>query len=104
VAGAEDITFEAAEELKVNPAEQKRLFPIIRPVMEKVGDIVSRHVRISQVEVKQLTLVGGTCNFPGMAEVVAEYTGLPTFVPQRPEFVTPVGIAMNDTGEQDWEG
>jgi ethanolamine utilization protein EutJ len=104
VAGAEDIPFEAAEELKVNPAEQKRLFPIVRPVMEKVGDIVSRHVRISQVEVKELTLVGGTSNFPGMADVVAEYTGLPTWVPRRPEFVTPVGIAMNDTDEQDWEG
>jgi ethanolamine utilization protein EutJ len=71
VAGAQDISFEAAEEMKVNPAEQERLFPIVRPVMEKVGDIVARHVRISQVEVKSLTLVGGTSTFPGMAGVVA---------------------------------
>ena len=103
VAGAQDISFEAAEEMKVNPDEQKRLFPIVRPVMEKVGNIVARHVRISQVEVKNLTLVGGTCTFPGMADVVAEYTGIPTFVPQRPLFVTPLGIAMNDKPDEDWE-
>jgi ethanolamine utilization protein EutJ len=96
VAGAQDISFEAAEEMKVNPAEQERLFPIVRPVMEKVADIVVRQIRISQVEVKNLTLVGGTSSFPGMAAVIEEYTGLPTFIPERPVFVTPVGIAMND--------
>jgi Ethanolamine utilization protein EutJ (predicted chaperonin) len=31
-----------------------------------------------------------------MAAVIEEYTGLPTFIPERPVFVTPVGIAMND--------
>jgi ethanolamine utilization protein EutJ len=96
VAGAQDISFESAEEMKVNPAEQARLFPIVRPVMEKVADIATRHIRISQVDVKNLTLVGGASSFPGMADVVAEYTGLPTYVPERPVFVTPIGIAMND--------
>jgi Ethanolamine utilization protein EutJ (predicted chaperonin) len=38
-----------------------------------------------------------------MADVVAEYTGIATFVPERPVFVTPVGIAMNDELEEDWE-
>jgi ethanolamine utilization protein EutJ len=82
--------------MKVNPAEQERLFPIVRPVMEKVANIVARQIRISHVEVKNLTLVGGTSSFPGMAAVIEEYTGLPTFIPERPVFVTPVGIAMND--------
>jgi len=96
VAGAQDISFEAAEEIKVNPAEQPRLFPIVRPVMEKVADIVARHIYISQVDVKKLTFVGGTSAFYGLAEVIEEYTGIPTFIAQRPVFVTPVGIAMND--------
>jgi ethanolamine utilization protein EutJ len=69
--------------------------------MEKVADIVSRHVRISQAEVSSLTLVGGTSTFPGMAAVVAEYTGIPAHVPERPLFVTPIGIAMNDLPDQD---
>jgi ethanolamine utilization protein EutJ len=103
IAGAQDISFEAAEAMKVNPAEQERLFPIVRPVMEKVGDIVARHVQISQAEVSSLTLVGGTCSFPGIADVVAEYTGLPTYIPERPVFVTPLGIAMNDNAGAEWE-
>jgi ethanolamine utilization protein EutJ len=96
IAGAQDISFEAAEVMKVNPDEQARLFPIVRPVMEKVGDIVARHVAESQVQVESLTLVGGTSAFARMAEVVEEYTGLPTYIPDRPVFVTPLGIAMND--------
>ena len=96
VAGAQDISFEAAEAMKTNPAEQTRLFPILRPVMEKVANIVKRHVAASQVRVENLTLVGGASAYPGMAAVVEEYTGLPTHIPEKPLFVTPLGIAMHD--------
>ena len=96
IAGAQDITFEAAEAMKVNPGEQARLFPVIRPVMEKVANIVSRHVERSQVPVESLTLVGGTSAYPGMGTVIEEYTGIPTAIPEQPVFVTPLGIAMND--------
>jgi ethanolamine utilization protein EutJ len=103
IAGAQNISFEAAEAMKVNPAEQDRLFTIVRPVMEKVGDIVSRHIKRAQVQVEQLTFVGGTSAFPGMARVIEEYTGLPVHIPERPVFVTPLGIAMNDKGPENWE-
>jgi ethanolamine utilization protein EutJ len=96
VAGSLDIPFEEAEKLKVNPNQQVRLFPILRPVMEKVASIVNRHISTSGVVVEQLTLVGGTCTYRGMAEVIQDYTGLPTRVPDRPVFVTPLGIAMHD--------
>jgi ethanolamine utilization protein EutJ len=96
IAGAQDISFEAAEVMKVDPAEQPRLFPVIRPVMEKVGSIVKRHVAASQARVDSLTLVGGASAFLGMASVIEEYTGLPTHIPARPHFVTPLGIAMLD--------
>src|SRR5512145_2901139 len=43
IAGATGTTFEVAEEMKKNPKEQTRLFPVIRPVMEKVGSIINRH-------------------------------------------------------------
>ena len=49
IAGAQDISFEAAEAMKIDPAEQARLFPVIRPVMEKVASITLRHVTESQV-------------------------------------------------------
>jgi ethanolamine utilization protein EutJ len=102
IAGGLDISFEEAEALKINPAEQGRLFPTIRPVMEKVGSIVSRHIAMFQSidhgahQVTNLTLVGGTSAFQGIAGVVQEYTGVPTQVPERPLFITPLGIALHD--------
>ena len=100
IAGAHDIPFEAAEAMKIDPSQHARLFPIIRPVMEKVASIVTRHVEIYRSQdghpVDQLVLVGGTAQFPGIAAVLEEYTGISTQVPDRPLFVTPLGIAMHD--------
>jgi len=95
IAGASGVSFEEAEAIKIDPSQQRRLFPIVRPVMEKMATIVERHVR--NTSVKSIVLVGGTTLFPGMASVVEEITGLPTKVPAHPLFVTPVGIAMHDT-------
>jgi len=94
IAGAEDISFEKAEELKINPLEQPRLYPIVRPVMEKIGTIIAKHQRGNTVE--SIVLVGGTALFPGIDTVIQEVTGLPTRVSGHPLFVTPVGIAMQD--------
>ncbi len=94
IAGALNIPFEQAEELKKNPAEQPRLFPVIRPVMEKVGSIVRRH--IAGRDVGTIYLVGGTCAYPGMDKVIAEYTGIKTILPGNPLFITPLGIAMHN--------
>ena len=100
IAGAHDIPFEAAETMKLDPSQQARLFPVIRPVMEKVASIVARHVETYKSQngysVDQLVLVGGTVKFPGIASVVEEYTGISTYVPDRPLFVTPLGIALHD--------
>jgi ethanolamine utilization protein EutJ len=97
IAGALGISFEEAEELKKTPAQQMRLFPIIRPVMEKVGVIVERHIRGKGV--KSITLVGGSCSFPGIDKVVQEITGVATTVPERPLLITPLGIALHDLQE-----
>jgi ethanolamine utilization protein EutJ len=97
IAGAHDISFEAAEEMKLKPEEHARLLPIVRPVMEKVASIVARH--IAEFPVERITLVGGTSAFPGMAEVVSEYTGIPAWVPPYPAFVTPIGMAWRNVVE-----
>ena len=94
IAGALNISFEDAEKLKTDAREQDRLYPLVRPVMEKVGTIVARHILHHDVET--IYLVGGTANFKGIAEVVAEVTGVRTQIPTHPLFVTPLGIAMND--------
>jgi ethanolamine utilization protein EutJ len=94
IAGAKNITFEQAEELKKDPREQAQLLPVVSPVMEKVGSIIKRH--ITGRRVKKLFLVGGTCAYPGMAKVIQDFTGIETVVPGSPLFVTPLGIAMHN--------
>jgi ethanolamine utilization protein EutJ len=94
IAGAKNISFEQAEALKKDPHRQAELFPLVRPVMEKVGSIVRRH--IAGYPVNTIYLVGGTVAFPGMAAVIEEVTGLSTHVPGAPLFVTPLGIAMHN--------
>lgn len=94
IAGAYDIPYEEAELRKVDPDRARELLPVVRPVMEKIATIVRAVTGPYQAE--RVILAGGTCCFPGMADVVAEITGVPTFLPGHPLFVTPVGIALHD--------
>ena len=94
IAGALKVPFETAEEIKIDVAQQRMVYPLVRPVMQKVGTIVARHIQ--PFNVKTIYLVGGTCMMPGIGEVVSEITGLPTVVPKHAMFVTPIGIAMQD--------
>jgi ethanolamine utilization protein EutJ len=93
IAGALGIPFEQAEALKLDPAEQARLFPLVRPVMEKVAAIVAGSTR--GWPTPEVHLVGGPVAFPGFADVVAEATGMAVTVPVAPLFVTPLGIARS---------
>jgi ethanolamine utilization protein EutJ len=94
IAGAKNLSFEAAEELKKDPRQQEALFSMVRPVMEKVATITRRH--IAGYPVETIYLVGGTVAFPGMAAVVEEITGVKTIIPGAPLFITPLGIAMHN--------
>lgn len=94
IAGAMNIPFEEAEEYKKDPENGRQLFTVVYPVMQKVGTIVSRHIR--QHPVDTIYLVGGTSSMPGLAEVISEMTGTRTVTPPHPMFVTPVGVAMYD--------
>ena len=94
IAGGKNISFEQAEELKKDPRQQPALFPVVRPVMEKVATIVRRHIAGQNVET--IYLVGGTVAFPGMAAVIEEITGIKTIIPGAPLFITPLGIARHN--------
>ncbi len=93
IAGNQKISFEEAEALKVDPNQQPRLLPLVRPVMEKVASIILHHTQDRQVD--SITLVGGSSAFLGMADVIQETTGIPTRVPAKPTFVTPLGLALH---------
>lgn len=94
IAGALNISFEQAEILKTDARQHDQMYPLIEPVMEKVGTIVARHIESHHVGT--IYMVGGTCNFKGIAGVVQRVTGVKTLVPAQPLFVTPLGIAMSD--------
>ncbi len=94
IAGAHDMPFEEAEQLKIDPEQQPILFPVVKPVLEKVASIVARH--IEGYHVPEIALVGGTSAFYRAAEVIEEFTGIPTWVPDHPALVTPIGMAMNN--------
>lgn len=92
IAGAANIEFQAAEVRKLDLEAQPGLFPTVRPVLEKVASIAARH--LDGYNVPEMVLVGGTSGFYRMAEVVEEYTGLPAWVPDHPQWVTPIGMAL----------
>jgi ethanolamine utilization protein EutJ len=95
IAGAHNITFEEAERLKIDSQEQQLLFPVVKPVIEKVASIVARHIEGYQIP--EIALVGGTSAFIRADEVVEEFTGIPTWVPDHPALVTPIGMAIHNT-------
>jgi len=93
IAGGLGIPIEEAEAMKRNLEKQRLLFPVVRPVMEKVASIVSR--LIDGYPVKDLYLVGGSCSFNGFQTLLQNQLGLATHIPQIPLFVTPLGIALS---------
>ncbi|MGB9791853.1 MAG: ethanolamine utilization protein EutJ [Thermacetogeniaceae bacterium] len=92
IAGAYNIPFLQAEERKKDLSLQKELFPIVKPVMEKVSIIIERH--ISGYEIEEIYLCGGTSAFAGIERVISERTGLRVIKTTYPWLVTPLGIAL----------
>ena len=93
IAGHFRIDTVEAEQIKTDPARQAEIFPLIRPVFQKVASIARYHLR--QHPVETLYLVGGTSSFPGIREVLESETGLAVEIPVRPLLVTPLGIALS---------
>lgn len=98
LAGAYKIDFAQAELYKRDPQNHKEILPILRPVIEKVASIISR--QIDGYDVQGVYLVGGTCCLSGIETILEKKTGIPTYKPQNPMFVTPLGIAMSCTDQE----
>ena len=77
---------------KRDPKLQKMLFPVVRPVLEKIASIIRRH--LSEYKTGDIYLVGGTCSFPGFSRIIQVETGIKTYIPTLPVLVTPLGIAL----------
>lgn len=102
LAGTYKISVEEAECIKNDPKRHDEVFPYIRPVFQKMGTIVNRHLKNHPV--KTLYLVGGTSCFDGARTVIETETGLRVARPVNPLLVTPLGIALHCLREMSKEG
>jgi len=92
IAGALGISTDEAEQMKRDPAQQKKLFPVVRPVMEKVAAITRKYLHNYHVDT--LYLVGGTFAYPGFSGLMEKELHMKTVLLEHPLLVTPMGIAV----------
>lgn len=97
LAGYYGISFEEAEELKRKNEKHREILPIVTPVLERVGNIVTRYIKGYDVDI--IYLVGGTCCLEGCEKVIEKYTGIKCVKPENPLLVTPMGIAINSQSQ-----
>ena len=83
LSGNMGISFEEAEELKMNSDNHKMIFPIVKPVIEKMASIVQHNIDTQETEV--LYLCGGTCCLTGIEKVFEKQVGIPTIKPNDPD-------------------
>lgn len=82
------------EALKHNPSREAEVFPMVRPVVEKMAMIVKNS---GGPAVKQpMIFVGGTVNFTDSVATFSNVLRMPVYKPTFPQYITPLGIAMAD--------
>ena len=94
LAGNYKISYEEAEEIKINKKRNQEVLALVRPVIEKVASIAATYLGEFD-NLEKVCLVGGTCELDGFADIVAENIGLQTFRPAIPQLITPFGIALS---------
>ncbi len=95
LAGFYGIPTEEAEKMKRDSAQEENVFPVVKPVVEKMAAIVKRS--LEEYPVDTIYVVGGACCFTQFESVFEKYIGIPVVKPAAPLLVTPLGIAMNCT-------
>ena len=94
VAGNLKISYEEAEEVKMDRQRNREILPIVHPVIEKIASIVASYLQPFD-DLTKVCLVGGTCELDGFTEVAQQSLKLETFRPKFPGFITPLGIALS---------
>jgi ethanolamine utilization protein EutJ len=91
--GSHGISFDEAEKLKRDPKKEDKVFITVKPVIEKMAEIVKRHIQGYSID--RIYVVGGACSFTKFEEVFTKYIGVKTIKPLNPLLITPLGIALN---------
>lgn len=99
LAGNRGIGLEEAEQYKRSHAGE--IWPVVKPVYEKMAEIVARH--IAGQGIVDLWLAGGACMQPGVHELFRQrFPALPVHLPQHSLFMIPLAIA--NSGREKAEG
>lgn len=93
VAGHYKVSFAEGDAIKKDPARQKDVFSIVKPVVEKMASIVKKHTQ--DFDVDKIYVVGGASCFDEFEEVFSKEIGIETIKPAHPLLITPLGIALN---------
>lgn len=93
LAGNQKISVEEAEKMKKEEARQDDIFPIVKPVFEKIAAITLQHTRNTSADT--IYLVGGTSSFKGFDKLIEKETGKKVVLPEHALLVTPLGMAVS---------
>lgn len=93
LAGYHGISVDEAEKIKKDATNQSSIFPIVKPVVEKMASIVKKYIK--DYEVPAVYVVGGAACFDEFEAVFEKEIGIKTIKPNNALLVTPLGIAFN---------
>lgn len=93
LAGALRLDIAQAEARKLDPAQGRDVFALVRPVVDKMAAIVAGVVD-RYPEYETIHVVGGACSFDDFVPVFEKRLGRRVIKPAEPLLVTPLGIAL----------
>ena len=97
LAGAYKMPFNEADLYKRDNGNHREILPVLKPVIEKISSIINRG--IEGYDIENIVLVGGSSCLTGIEKVIEKNTGINTYKPLNPLFVTPIGIALSCTDQ-----
>ncbi len=87
------ISIDEAEQMKKDLTKENDVFPIIRPVVQKMASIVKRF--LEGFDVDRVYVVGGASCFTDFESTFEKELGITTVKTNDALLVTPLGIAWN---------
>lgn len=94
LAGYHHMPYEKAELMKRNKDKENEVFPVVRPVIEKMATIAMN--AFDDKVVLPVYVVGGSTNFKEFEKAFSKVLKVDVVKPKYPQYVTPLGIAMYD--------
>lgn len=95
LSGSYGLSQDEAEVLKRDASREREVYPLVRPVVEKMATISADALVAGKYRKNgPVYVVGGATNFTEFADTFKKVLGREVIKPLYPEFVTPLGIAL----------